>query len=461
MEQASQTESCPLSEEPECSSIGQQSQSNAGSGLPSVTIAPQWTDWKSSLETKHESQARAESGLDVDRPIVMSGHQPIIFHCGILSKLIALDEASKQMNAQAVWIIPDQDAINPGIIRVPVGNRESLHTEVFDLLPIGTVKPGVSVGSLSASEIVSQDHKLLESLAQWLDQFAMMESLASQFGYATIEHACELLGIDTPRIIFASELFNSDILYSIVESMRNDPVACAQSYNDSVARHPDAGVRPLQIENNRIELPLWGCRKNEARVAIDSTNIDSFAREELLPRGLMMSAIARAHLADLFIHGSGGYIYDRISEEWMREWLNIELRPMTMTTATHRLNLGFAQDEVINPTTALWNKHHSLHHPVLVGDQVTQDRRDHLVKQIQNLKRKDPIRKSLYRELQSVLSTYRQEHATQLANFVSQSEQSIQLANQFRIANDRTWAYVFFENDEIASLDRATRALMN
>jgi hypothetical protein len=84
-----------------------------------------------------------------------------------------------------------------------------------------------------------------------------------------------------------------------------------------------------------------------------------------------------------------------------------------------------------------------------------------LVKQIQNLKRKDPIRKSLYRELQSVLSTYRQEHATQLANFVSQSEQSIQLANQFRIANDRTWAYVFFENDEIASLDRATRALMN
>lgn|GEM_PF-1343966 len=461
MEQASQTESCPLSEEPECSSTGKHSHSNATPGSPSVTLVPDWTDWKSALEEKHESPARAEIGLDVDRPIVMSGHQPIVFHCGILSKLIALDESAKQMNAQAVWIVPDQDAVDPGIVRVPVGNRETLRTQLVELLPEHSVHQGVSVGSMSAMEIVSPDHESLKPLAQWLDQYAMMETLAEQFGYATIEHACELLGIDAPRLIFASVLFGSDALYSIVESMRNDPMSCALSYNAAVARHPEAAVRPLTLDGDQIELPLWGCRKNEARVAIHSKNIDQFTREEIVPRGLMMSAIARAHLADLFIHGSGGYIYDRVSEEWMRDWLNIELRPMAMATATHRLDLGFSKDESFDPATSLWRKHHAQHHPKLVGDQISQQLRDRVVKQIQSLKRKDPQRLTLYRDLQSLLITYRLNHESELAEFESQALSAINLKDQYRIANDRTWAYVFFNNDELSSLDRATRALMS
>lgn len=428
---------------------------------PSVTVAPLWADWASALQNKRESSAREALGLDVDRPIVMSGHQPIVFHNGILAKLIALDEAAKRANAQAVWIVPDQDAVDPGSVRLPVGMRESLQAELVEILPDGAVQPGVAVGSIAAAEIQTPSHERLKPIAEWLDQYAGMESLAQQFAYATIERACEVLGIDTPRVIFASELFGADALYEIIETMRDDPALCAQSYNNAVVKYPDAGVRALVIGDGKIELPLWGCKFGEARVAIDTTNIDSFAKDELLPRGLLMSALVRAHLADLFIHGTGGYVYDQISEDWFRDWLGIELQPMAMVTATQHLELGFSVDETIDAQQAKWALHHVGHTPAMVGDQSRQQRKDDLVSQIGSLDPKDAQREVLYRQLQALLREYRDEHQAEIKVFAERSDQAIRLARQYELARDRTWAFVFFGNEALQSLDRATRAAMS
>lgn len=399
-------------------------------------------------------------GLDPDRPIVMSGHQPIVFHNGILSKLIALDEAAKRTNAQAVWIVPDQDAVDPGRVRVPMGAGESLSAQMIELLPSGTVSPGVSVGSIESAPIAEPEHESLKPLAQWLDQYAAIGTLAQQFGYATIEYACDQLGIDTPRLIFASELFQADAIMSIIDTMRVDPALCAQSYNNAVAKYPNAGVRALVIEDDRIELPMWGCRANQVRVGIDSTNINDFAPAELMPKGVLMSAIARMHLADLFIHGTGGWVYDRIAEDWFSEWLGIKLAPMAMATATHRLDLGFSPDETIDAESAKWQVHHARHTPAMVGDAEAQARKDELVSQIHQIAPKDPQRAVLYRQLQSLLDDFRHQHADELAGFVSQANRAQDLAQQYELAMDRTWSFVFFDQDALAELNRATRRVM-
>ncbi len=427
---------------------------------PSVTIAPEWSQWHCALKNKRESSARTILGLDGDRPIVMSGHQPIVFHNGILAKLIALDQAAKRTNAQAVWLVPDQDSVNPGSVRVPVGVGELLQIELVELLPDGAVPSGASVGSIAAVEIDSPTHESLKPIAQWLDQYAGMETLAQQFGYATVEHACELLGIETPRVIFASELFEADELYAVVETMCDDPALCAQSYNNAVSQYPKAGVRALVIDGDRIELPLWGCRAGEARVAIDTMNIGSFTKEELLPRGLLMSALVRAHLADLFIHGTGGYVYDQISEDWFREWLGIEIQPMAMVTATQHLELGFSPDEVLGVSQAQWALHHARHTPAMVGNLSTQKRKDVLVSQIEMLEPKDGQREVLYHQLQMLLTAYRDEHQGEIEVFSRQAQRAKTLARQHELARDRTWAFVFFGNDALQSLDRATRAAM-
>ena len=428
---------------------------------PSVSVAPKWAHWASALQNKRESSAREALGLDVDRPIVMSGHQAIVFHNGILAKLIALDQAAKRAGAQAVWIVPDQDAVDPGPVRVPIGTRESLHVELVELLPDGTVQPGAAGRSNAAAEIATSAHESLRPIVEWLDQYAGMESLAQQFAYATIEHACELLEIQTPRLIFASELLGVEVLYELVETMRDDPALCAQCYNNAAAKHPDAGVRALVIDGEKIELPLWGCKFGEARVAVDTTNIHSFAKDELLPRGLLMTGLARAYLADVFIHGTGGYVYDQISEDWFHDWLGIELQPMAMVTATQHLELGFSADEAVDVKHAKWALHHARHTPAMVGDQARQQRKDDLVSQIGSLEPKDAGRDVLYRQLQALLREYRDEHNAKIRVFAERADHAIRLARQYELAKDRTWAFVFFGNDALQSLDRATRGAMS
>lgn len=449
MEHSTETTQIQADEEPECSV-----------DTPVVRIEPAWSEWDAAMADKRSSLARGELGLDTDRPIVMSGHQPVVFHPGILAKLIALDEASKRTNAQAVWIVPDQDSVDPGRIRVPVGFGESLGAEVVELFPADIPMAGISACSLPAHQIAEPIHKSLREVAQWLDQFAGVDSLAEQFAYGTIEYACELLGIEMPRLLFASELFASKQIESVIETMRMDPLRCASMYNDAVAKHPDAGVRRLTIESDRVELPLWGCKNNQPRVAIDSINIDSFAPDELMPRGLLMSALARAHLADLFIHGTGGWIYDRISDDWFKDWLGIQLSPMAMVTATQRMDLGLSAGELIDTARAKWRAHHARHTPGMTGDNEAQQRKDTLVSRIQGFKRGDAHRQVLYQQLQSLLDGYRHQHRARLGELISRADRAEALSKQYELARDRTWAFVLFGQESLNMLDRATRTML-
>jgi len=423
---------------------------------PSVEIQPDPTKWRAALQTARPSPARAQLGLETDRPIVMSGHQPILFHCGILAKLIALDEIAKQTNAQPVWLVPDQDAVEPGIVRVPIGSGAELSVETLDLID-APITPQVAACSVEPQPITKPPHRAIEPISAWLDQYATLGSLGEQFAYATIEYACERLDIKTPRLLFASELFGTSAIFELVETMIADPGRCARAYNAAAQSHPDAGVRALEINDDRIELPLWGCRAGEVRVAIDSDNIESFERDELLPRGVLMSAIARAHLCDLFIHGTGGWIYDRIAEDWFSAWLGLTLAPMAMTTATHRLDLGFVPDETVDIGRAAWRAHHARHTPAMIGDVRAQEHKDALVAQISANRAvgEDPL--PIYRELQSLLRTYRSEYADQIAGFQAQVERAQAFKEQYTLANERTWSFVLFDQPSLAALDRATR----
>ena len=45
-----------------------------------------------------------------------------------------------------------------------------------------------------------------------------------------------------------------------------------------------------------------------------------------------MTGMARLAACDLFVHGTGGGIYDTITEAWFREWLGVELAPTIAVT---------------------------------------------------------------------------------------------------------------------------------
>ncbi len=412
----------------------------------SVTIEPDWARWRSAIEHKRESPARAELGLDTERSIVFSGHQPIVFHNGILAKLIAQHEAARRTGAARVWIVPDQDPVNPGTLRVPVGAGELLHLEIIDLLAPTTAPQGTPTASAAPEHIESTHDPRLHALIDHLNQHARAGSLAEQFAHATIALACERLGIEPPTLLFASHLTRSDTLRKLIQRMLDEPQSCVTAYNEAVGRHAHAGVRTLTIGNGAVELPLWGLRSGRARVGIDTNNIKSFDSAQLAPRGLLMSLLVRAHLGELFIHGAGGWRYDKITQDWARDWLGIELAPMALATATQRLDLGFAPEQIIDPARAVWAVHHARHNPAAVGDTQAQISKDELVERIETLRAEGGDPSPAFRELHELLDRFRTAHADGLEVLDGRMERAKRMQRQLELAADRTWPFVLFDD---------------
>ncbi len=427
---------------------------------PTVTIKPGWASWSSALHKPHPSPAREQLGIPNDRPVVFSGHQPIVFHAGILAKLIAQHQAAVRTEAARVWIVADQDPVELETMRVPIGLGSGLSQRMLQILPEGSTPPGVPSASLPAIDPVEIDDDRIAEFASYLRGYTHETSLARQFANATIQLACDRLGIEPPALLFASELLTSDSLWSIVERVLDDPHACVGAYNAAVDRHPRARVRPLGLDADRAELPLWGLRPGLTRVPIDTKNFSAFDRASIAPRGLLMSLLVRSRLSDLFIHGTGGWSYDEITQEWSRDWLGIELAPMALTTATERLELGFAQDEVIDLDQASWTHHHARHTPGLLGDDDAQARKDELVASIESQKQLGQDPDADYQKLVALLEDYRVRHHDELVALRERVAHARANQKQIALANDRTWPFVLLSDQQLTGLRDSVAAAL-
>lgn len=421
-------------------------------GCAEVTVEPSWDQWASALSSHTPNPARRQLGLPNERPIVFSGHQPVVYHNGILAKLIAQHEAAKRTGAARVWIVADQDPLELESLRVPVGQGKSLRHDLIQLLTPGATPPGVPSAALPAMDPLEIEDERLHELVSYLQGYTHEASLGRQFASATIQLACDHLAIEAPQLIYASELCASDTLWAIIERILEDPHACVRAYNSAAERYPDARVRLLRIDEDRVELPLWGLREGFSRVAIDTKNVVDFERTHIAPRGLLMSLLVRAHLGELFIHGTGGWSYDRITQDWARDWLGLELAPMALATATQRLELGFAENEVIDLDQASWTHHHARHTPGLLGDEQAQARKDELVASIESQKQRGHDPEADYQRMVALLEDYRQRHRGELDAMHQRIAHAKANQKQIELANERTWPFVLFDDPQLGTL---------
>ncbi len=414
-----------------------------------IDLEPSAESWKQALQNHTPHAARAQLGIPNDRPIVMSGHQPIVFHNGILAKLIAQHEIAQSTGAGRVWIIPDQDIVDLETIRVTIGSGKDLRTRTIQILEPGSIPPGVPGASLPAMEPLDPDDDRLSELVEYLRGYTYESTLARQFASATIQLACDRLGIDPPQIIYASDLFTSEAVWDhVCSAMRLDPEDAVRSYNDAAEKHPEAKIRPLEINGDDYERPVWRLRDGYPRTPVNDATFDQLTTA---PRALLMSGICRAFLSELFIHGSGGWTYDQITEHWFKDWLSIDLNPMARASASVYLSLGI-DDPAIDLKEAHWRFHHARHHPALVGDDDAQHARDELVKQINAARASDDNPDPIYQQLVRVLEDHRVRNAEALSALESQIEHARTHAKQIELANDRTWAFPLFDDNALHTL---------
>jgi len=314
--------------------------------------------------------------------VVAAGHQAWLWHPGILAKNLAVSAAARRFDAVAVHIVVDHDAHEATRLALPVvqGDRLLVHEVSLDdddpQVPTGCRPPA------DVQRVVGVLHDAIRQLGPTLavdlqpiidayEQLGQHRTLAEQTA-AVVEHLS--LPYTGPMAwMFSSSLGQFARYNQLIERMVSEADSCVESYNRAVNEHPGAGVAPLLVERQRVELPLWllEWQRPRRRVFADLTGSKpalvsgdgrSIDRQAILaPKALLLTTVMRALVCDFFIHGQGGAVYDQVTERWCRDWLDRELSPRATVSADVLLSFDVPMAQRMDLERALWRCHHLPH----------------------------------------------------------------------------------------------------
>jgi hypothetical protein len=283
-------------------------------------------------------ESRRGLGLDDTRPIVMTGHQAGIWHAGILAKWIVADLLRERSGSDVAAIIVDQDVNDAALVEYPAlveGRLERARLPLSTRSELGPTGTRRSV-HLEAPSVppVPEVADALEAIRGAVNAEANAANLALQMSLAN----SALLASQVGRVanVTSTSLLRTPLGQRVIAAMRDDAEACRTAYNDALALDPHV-ARPL----GPGELPLWLLESGRREpLGLDRLN-DALRTqpERVAPRAFLMTAVARLGFCDLFIHGTGGERYERVTETWIAKWLGVQLAPMAIATATLRLPL--------------------------------------------------------------------------------------------------------------------------
>lgn len=429
-------------------------------------------------------EARRALGLPTDRPIVMTGHQAGIWHAGILAKYIAADALASCTDAGVVWLGVDQDINDPGLVRHPWCDDGRLIASEWNGERSGWTGLGVPTGMRPArapaavpdlpdgcasgdrGEAIGAVHGGLERIRARLDRHTDAASEAAQ----AMDTAAVLMSpwVRTGPIVWATSVAGREAFAPVLESIRTKPDACADTYNNALReRHrlhskatlgEVAGVRPMAATEGRRELPLWHVEREQARAGVDSRSLESLDASKLAPRALLLTGFARAVLCDLFIHGTGGGVYDRIAEIWFERWLGVRLAPSVVATADVHLKLGEHGPDVRTIQRTVARAHRAAHDPALLGDEAAAREKFSLVEAIDRAKRRGEDPQPLFRRMHDLLAEVRERRSEQLGALRQEADAASVKRDEAAVADDRTWAFGLLGDEAIGELDRRIRA---
>ena len=332
-------------------------------------------------------------GYDLDitptTGVIMSGHQPRLFHPGVWFKNWALSDLGAQFGATAINLIVDNDLCGHPTISVPkiLGEwRAGIVTVAYD-------KAG---GNIPFENCKIQDPEMFESfsrrvsaaispvidspLVQPLWQHALNYcDPQKRLGHtlAAARHRLEFdLGLRTYEIPL-SEVCRSEPFAHFLIEISNRIEEFQQIYNGSLLEYRDVNrirsnahpVPALDQVDEWFEIPFWvWTDENPMRRALFVRNLGKqieysdrgewsliLSSEDAVnqitelsklgiavrPRALMTTMYSRTFLSDLFIHGIGGAKYDQLTDAIIARFWSIAPAAYLTATATFTLPFDF------------------------------------------------------------------------------------------------------------------------
>ncbi len=402
------------------------------------------------------SQARAALGLQ-DAPVIAAGHQTECWHAGILAKSLWAQALAAREGAQAVHLVVDQDAFDGMPVEWPWRRPDGwwgVRGHRFG--PGGDACAGrcaafrpaaVEAGEGTTPAVADGLRNLQASLER------AREAGATDAGTQGAQALFSLASpwMPAPRLVRASDLMRTALARHLLERMLRDPDACVDTFNTALAVAPRA-ARLLRGRGAQAELPVWlPGASGERRRATAHEVAEALATDApVLPRAFLMSALARTALADRFVHGLGGGVYERVTDAWMQAWTGWTPPPHDVASASVRLSLEMPEraPEALLPYRMAW-----CDPPLLTtGGRGPSPQRRRALDSIAALPQGDARRREAYRTLLAERNESRLRLSGELAA-LQRAEVSAAAARLAReLAARRTWCFALLDPARLRAL---------
>lgn len=419
-------------------------------------------------------KTRCELGLAEDGPVIATGHQSLLWHPGILAKYLLLEALAGKFGFATANLIVDQHAGDYASFDVPIRRTDgSLAVRTLRLANVRKDEPMGRHEPFSPAPPPRHLPLALPHIQEGVDRIYEACKTHQDAPNAAVQMARALSDLMKPWVnpipnVTATDLVETSLSRAIMRRMVEDPHQCAESYNRAVAAVPGAGIGPLLIRDDYVELPLWRLREDNRRMRAYDNDIEKVVEcdadaPDVLPRALFMTALVRLAMCDLFIHGTGGANYDRAMEIWIKEWLGLTAAPIAVATATVRLDLRSAHEEHIDleaATAAARRAWHNPEHAALEATGPGEEKR-RMLEAIEQAPRRSPERRRAFFAMHDRLRALREQHREQVAGARDTADLARRQAQVRPIADRRDWAFPLYAEPMISDLAAAVAARVN
>lgn len=403
-----------------------------------------------------------------------AGHQPILWHAGILAKFLAASNIAQARTGPSSWVhfLSDQDAVDPFRMDVPVRDgsgsvrRSSIRLVATDPVhardAVAAARPAQAAREIDVEQFASQGAvEGCNRVCTALDQSRGESHAGLQL--ARVMHACAVRWLPAPCAVVTSQaLLACPPAQLILERILRDPVANAQAFNAALQSDPRA-AQPLHIAGDSTEVPVWGVAADGRRERIGASEARRRLAQGrvLLPRAFLASGLMRV-ICDTFVHGTGGARYERVGDTWWRAHFGIELPSFATASATLLpspsvlgMRGGIMDANPIAWRSAWWDptrldrKHDGPSQDTLG---LIEPVRAAILARIAKAPRRSAARRDGYRSLSAYIESLRSSHRNELdALQLSESQQRIVRAER-ALLKDRTWPTVLLTDVAIDAM---------
>jgi hypothetical protein len=297
----------------------------------------------------------------------MTGHQPVVFHAGLVCKYETVQSFADAQRLVAVSVLIDSDEGDAGAFAYPKLQDANVHAGRWPQLQVAETSWSTSPGLHSHSrlrqtaEIDAVARHVAEQLrsSQCVAAATAFESVAAAYlrfagrGTLLANTAVRRAAGIAPRMLeiplsvvcrFPEVQF---FWRGILEAPREFADCCNATLKQHRERHNirnEANPFPsLRVSEDGCELPFWivdqsaGIRRVLDQRAAESGIPTSDDDLQWIPRGPLISATLRLLFADLFVHGTGGGTYDQFTDELIRTWWKVEPPPFAVVSGSRYL----------------------------------------------------------------------------------------------------------------------------